>query len=133
MANQARLQRKLIVMSGVILLMAFSCARSGGITLHAGDDGSQVDLVKGQTFVVSLEGSPSTGYTWEAVEYDERILRQVGEPGFTPESNVLGASGIQTLRFDAVGKGRTTLRLVYHRPWEDAEPEQTFSVEIVVH
>jgi inhibitor of cysteine peptidase len=132
MANRARLQRKLIVMVGVILLMAFSCARSGGVTLRAGDDGSQVELVEGQGFVVSLEGNPSTGYTWEAVEYDEQILRQVGEPSFTPESDALGASGTQTLRFEAVGEGRTTLRLVYHRPWEDAEPEQTFSVEVVV-
>jgi len=132
MINKSRVQRKLIVMFGVVLLLAFSCARSGGLTLHASDDGDQVEFQKGQTFSVSLEGNPSTGYTWEPVELDEQILRQIGEPAFTPESDTLGASGAQVLRFRAVGEGRTTLRLVYHRPWEDAEPERTFSVEVVV-
>ena len=132
MGHKGSVQKKLIVMVGVILLLAFSCARSGAITLHARDDGSQVELVKGQAFVVSLAGNPSTGYTWEAVDYDQQVLRQVGEPSFTPASDRLGASGTQVLRFEAVGEGRTTLRLVYHRPWEDAEPEQTFSVEVVV-
>lgn len=132
MGNGARVQRKLIVMFGVILLLAFSCARSGAITLHAGDDGSQVELMEGQTFVVSLEANPSTGYTWEAVDYDQQVLRQVGEPSFTPVSDALGASGTQVLRFEAVGEGRTTLGIVYHRAWEEVEPEQTFSVEVVV-
>ncbi|MEA3376320.1 MAG: protease inhibitor I42 family protein [Chloroflexota bacterium] len=87
MVNRARLQRKLI------LLLAFSCARSGGDTLHAGDDGSQVELVEGQTFTVSLEGNPTTGYTWEAVKHDQQILRQVGEPGFTPRVRSVGRVG----------------------------------------
>lgn len=132
MVNKTRVQRKLMVMLGVVLLLAFSCARSGGPTLRASDDGDEVELRKGQTLVVSLEGNPSTGYTWEAVDLDEGIVRQVGEPAFTPESEALGASGTQVLRFRAAGEGRTTLQLVYHRPWEEAEPERTFSVDVVV-
>jgi inhibitor of cysteine peptidase len=116
----------------VVLLLAFSCARSSGVTLRADDDGQQIELREGQTLTVSLEGNPTTGYTWEVVEIDEQILRQLGEPDFTPESEALGVSGMQALRFQAVNEGRTTLRLVYHRPWEDDEPEQTFSVEVVV-
>ena len=132
MVNRARVQRKLIVMFGVVLLLAFSCARSGGPTLHASDDGEEIELQKGQTLAVSLEGNPTTGYTWEAVEIDEQVLRQIGEPAFTPESEAVGASGTQILRFRATGEGRTTLRLVYHRPWEEAEPERSFSVEVIV-
>jgi inhibitor of cysteine peptidase len=132
MVNKSRVQRKLIVMFGVVLLVAFSCARSGGPTLHASDDGEQIELQKGETLAVSLEGNPTTGYTWEVVEVDEQVLRQIGEPAFTPESEAVGAPGEQVLRFRAAGEGRTTLRLVYHRPWEEAEPERTFSVEVIV-
>lgn len=132
MVNKARVQRKLVVMLGVVLLLAFSCARSNALTLRAGDDGEEIELREGREFTISLEGNPTTGYSWEAVELDEEILRQVGEPAFTPESEALGASGTQLLRFRAVGEGRTTLRLVYHRPWEEVEPERTFSVEVVV-
>jgi inhibitor of cysteine peptidase len=132
MVDKARLQRKMMVMLLAILFLAFSCAVSRGVTLHASDSGSLVELRRGQKFAVSLEGNPTTGYTWEAVEYDEAILRQVGEPEFTPESDAVGAPGRQVFRFEALGKGQTTLQLVYHRPWEDAEPEKVFSVEIVV-
>ena len=132
MVNKTRVQRKLIVMLGVVLLLAFSCARSGGPMLHASDDGGQVELQKGQTLAVSLEGNPTTGYTWEVVQVDEQVLRPLGEPAFTPTSEALGAPGTQVLRFRAEGEGRTTLRLVYHRPWEEAEPERTFFVEVIV-
>jgi predicted secreted protein len=56
----------------------------------------------------------------------------VGEPAFTPESDAIGVSGRQVLRFEALDEGQKTLRLVYHRPWEDAEPEKVFSVQVVV-
>lgn len=132
MVNKSRVQRKLILMLGVVILLAFSCARSGGLTLHASDNGEEIELQRGQTMSVSLEGNPTTGYTWEPVGLNEEILRQIGEPVFTPESDALGASGTQILRFRAVEEGRTTLRLVYHRPFEEAEPDRTFSVEVIV-
>jgi predicted secreted protein len=66
------------------------------------------------------------------VAYDEGVLRQVGEPAFTPESAAIGAPGRQVLRFEALEEGQTTLQLAYHRPWEDAEPEKVFAVEVVV-
>jgi inhibitor of cysteine peptidase len=122
----------MMVMLLAILCLLFSCATSRGVTLHASDDGTQVMLRRGQDLVISLAGNPTTGYTWEAVAYDERILRQVGEPTFTPESNAAGAPGRQVLRFEALGEGQTTLQLIYHRPWEDAEPEKAFSVDVVV-
>nr|HID14920.1 hypothetical protein [Anaerolineae bacterium] len=57
----------------------------------------------------------------------------MGEPTFEPQSDLAGAPGTQTIRFEAVGTGQTTLRLVYHRPWEeDVEPEETFSIQVVV-
>jgi inhibitor of cysteine peptidase len=132
MVNKARVQRKLMVMLLALLFLLFSCATSRRITLHASDNGTDVALKRGQDLVISLEGNPTTGYTWEAVAYDEGVLRQVGQPAFTPESDAVGAPGRQILRFEAGGAGQTTLQLVYHRPWEDADPEREFSVEVVV-
>jgi len=37
-----------------------------------------------------------------------------------------------TFSFEAAGAGETEFRLVYHRPWEDASPIQTFSLSITV-
>jgi inhibitor of cysteine peptidase len=124
---------RIILMFGLLLAALSACGASNEVKLDAGDDGSQVELKAGQTLVVSLEGNPTTGYTWEAAELDEQVLRQLGEAEFNPESDAIGAGGVQTLRFETVNSGQTTLNLVYRRPWEaDEEPTETFSVQVVV-
>ena len=102
------------------------------ILLTGKDAGRHIELGDGQVLAISLEANPSTGYLWEALEYDEGVLRQVGEPAFTPESDAAGAPGSQVLRFEALEKGQTALRLANVRPWEDAEPEKVFSVLVLV-
>jgi len=98
------------------------------------DGGREMQLKKGQTLVVTLEGNPTTGYSWEVAEpLDEQVLQQAGEPEFKAESDLVGAGGVQILRFEAVNAGQMTLKLVYHRPWEkDVEPLETYSIQIVV-
>ncbi len=103
------------------------------VILDVQANGSRVELAKGQALTISLEGNPSTGYSWEVAESDQVVVRQVGEPEFAAQSNLLGAAEMETLHFEAVGAGQTTLKLVYHRPWEkDVEPLQTFAIEVVV-
>jgi len=98
------------------------------------DDGREMQLKKGQTLVVTLEGNPTTGYSWEVAEHlDEQVLRQTDEPEFKAESDLVGAGGVQILRFEAENAGKFTLKLVYHRPWEkDVEPLETYSIQVVV-
>jgi len=106
----------------------------GEIRVSTNDNGRWIDLNEGQVLVVTLEANPSAGYTWEAVEANEKILRQTGEIEFEPGSGLLGAPGNQILRFEAVSGGQTTLKLIYHRPWEKGvEPAGTFSIQVVVH
>ena len=124
---------RITVIFGLLLTALSACSPAKEVKLDAGDDGSQVELDAGQTLVVNLEGNPTTGYTWEAAELDEQVLRQVGETEFKPESDAIGAGGVQTLSFETANSGQTTLNLVYHRPWEaDVEPAETFSVQVVV-
>ena len=124
---------RIILMFGLLLTALSACGTSNEVKLDAGDDGSQVELKAGQTLIVNLEGNPTTGYTWEAAELDEQVLRQVGEAEFKPETDAIGSGGVQTLRFETVNSGQTTLNLVYHRSWEaEEEPAETFSVQVVV-
>lgn len=117
-----------------VLVLAAGCGTAKEVKLGASDNGRQIELKKGQSLVVALEGNPSTGYTWEVVEIGEQVLRQKGEPEFKSESDLIGAGGVQALRFEAVGAGQTDLKLVYHRPWEEGvEPLETFSVQVTVH
>lgn len=118
----------------VALTLASGCSPQQEVKAGIDDDGREVQFKKGQTLVVTLEANPTTGYTWEVAEpLDEQVLRQTGEPEFKAESEALGAGGVQILRFEAVNAGQTTLKLVYHRPWEkDVEPLETYPIEVVV-
>lgn len=103
------------------------------VRLDAADEGQRVELSEGQVLVVSLESNPSTGYMWEMAEVGaegQGMLRQRGETEFQPESGLLGAPGMEIMRFEAVREGQTTLELVYHRPWEAAESATTFSLQV---
>lgn len=116
-----------------VLVLVANCRPSGEIKLNAGNNGSQIEIEQGQILVITLEANPTTGYMWEMIESEEQILQQVGEIEFQPDSKLIGAPGIQTLRLEAVNVGQITLNLVYHRPWEEnVDPLETFSVQVVV-
>ena len=87
------------------------------IELTEQDDGSLAKLGEDQVLAISLESNPSTGYSWQVAEIDARVLHQVGTAQFRQMSPLLGAPGRQILRFRRVGAGRSTLKLVYRRPW----------------
>lgn len=122
-----------LLLVAVVLAAVSGCGAKSALALEAKDNGRQIELEKGQTLAINLEGNPSTGYTWEMVESEDSILRQVGETEFEAESDLVGAPGTQTLRFQAVESGQTELKLVYHRPWEtDVEPLETFTLQVTV-
>ncbi len=118
-----------------LILMTTGCTSNGHETKMIGtsDAGKTIGLNVGDTLEVTLEGNPTTGYNWEATSLDTSILKQVGEPAFTPSSTAIGSGGQVTLRFEAVGSGQTTLHLDYHRSFEPGvAPLQTFEVTVQV-
>jgi inhibitor of cysteine peptidase len=132
-------KNKFSLVTLLILLVALTVAagcrsQQQEVKASVDDAGREVQLNKGQTLAVTLEGNPSTGYSWEVAEpLDEKVLRQVGEPEFKAESEALGAGGVQILRFEAVNTGQIALNLVYHRPWEKGvEPLETYSLQVIV-
>ena len=134
------MEKKTYIVGGVIIaillivvaLMAYSPSE---VQLTAADNGSTVELESGQVLSITLDANPTTGYTWEVVEpLDGQVMRQVGEIEFIPnrqESGIVGAGGVQIIRFECVNAGQTVLKLVYHRPWEtDVKPLETFTVHM---
>ena len=118
----------------LIIVMVFIAYAPDEVQLTAADDGSTVKLKTGQIVTVTLEANPTTGYTWAVAEPSDGqiVLRQVGELEFEPESDLIGAGGVQIIKFEVVNPGQTVLTLVYHRPWEtDVAPLKTFAVYVV--
>ena len=109
---------------------------SNKINLSMDYNGRQIELINGQTFNVTLETNPSTGYSWEVIELNNNILHQIGEAETEPnitEKNMVGVPVMHTFQFEVINTGQTTLKIVYHRIWEkDIAPMNTFSVELFV-
>lgn len=97
------------------------------------DNGRTVAATQGETVTVSLEGNPSTGYSWELVNYNREILTPKGESGFIRDAERPGAGGRFVFRFEAKAAGDTRLQLVYIRPWEHkVRPAMAFEVVVSV-
>ena len=118
----------------LFLLLATGCGRPAEITLDMSADGSQVMMETDQELVIRLESNPTTGYSWTVQEIDTAVLQQIGDVEYeTAETGLVGSGGWESCRFEAVAAGQTTLELVYRRPWEeDAAPEQTFTLDVIV-
>ena len=106
------------------------------INLSMDYNGRQIELTNGQTFNVTLETNPSTGYSWEVVELNNNILHQIGETETEPnitQKNMVGVPVMHTFQFQVINTGQTTLSIVYHRIWEkDVASLNTFSIDIFV-
>ena len=79
-----------------------------------------------------MASNPTTGYEWEVAEIDEAILKESYHEYKADWPVLIGSGGKDIWHFRAEAEGRTTLTLNYRRSWEEAEPIQTFSVEVVV-
>ncbi len=118
----------------VLGLTIFSgCDTTGDVVLEDKDDGRAIELKMDQSIVLRLEGNPSTGFTWEVVGMDDSVIKLIGEVDFEPDSDLIGAPGVLTFRFDPVEPGQTDLELVYRRPWEEGVPPlKTYSIRVTV-
>lgn len=70
---------------------------------------------------LKLEGNPTTGYVWEAYEYDKNIVF-VDDYIYTSNStdkNLVGSSGIFDFNIVALKSGKTNIVFKYKRPFEN--------------
>ena len=118
----------------LLLVIAIVAAGSASAVAFTGadpadDGGNTIAASKGETFEITLDSNPTTGYSWQA-EFDESYLELV-DTTFAADSDLIGAGGQETLVFKAIAKGQTTVQLLYQRPWE-GEPIDTRSFDVEI-
>jgi inhibitor of cysteine peptidase len=110
----------------VIMSICFICphvtANNGAYAME--NNNSNIIIETDETFNISLASNPSTGYEWEIRECNYSVLEladsHYGSPKY-PSPPPLGAGGWQNWTFRGIKDGKTTLKLVYWRPWEGEE------------
>jgi inhibitor of cysteine peptidase len=93
------------------------------------DPRETLKVAVGQVFAISLEGNPTTGYTWQS-EIDSRYLELLGLE-FEPGGKAVGAGGCEVFRFKALRAGQTEIAFEYRRPW-GSSPGDTRRCPLVI-
>jgi len=128
--------RRYLLAGLFLLLLSLAGCKTGTdnpLVLSEKDAGSTINLTKGDTLVVALDGNMTTGYNWEMLPQDPAVLQQVGAAEVTPDTTALGAGGKIALKFEAIQAGQAPLKLVYRRSFEkDVAPLNTFEVNVNV-
>jgi inhibitor of cysteine peptidase len=127
--------KKSVVYVSLALILCVFLTACGGKNVKITEDmnGQTINLAKGETLTLSIEGNPTTGYSWNLTSVDEAVLKSAGEPGYDSSSTLTGAGGTYTFKFSAVEAGTTTLKLDYYRTFEkDVAPIKSFEVTVVV-
>jgi len=85
----------------------------------------QVVAKSGREFEIVLEGSPTTGFTWQLVRPLEKtgVVEELGE-NVEPSTVLAGGAAKHHFRFRALAAGEVELHFVYRRLWESKAPRE---------
>jgi predicted secreted protein len=99
------------------------------IGLDQTDAGRARVAAPGNTVVVALAETPTSGYRWVVDAFEPAVLAAVGDE-YTPSSSALGGGGVHRFRFEVVGTGSSPVRLILRRPWDPDSIVDTFETTV---
>ncbi|MHB8461715.1 MAG: protease inhibitor I42 family protein [Vulcanimicrobiaceae bacterium] len=116
-------------------LSLFLCAAAPATTPNVFTEATpSIAVHVGQTFVIGLLSSPSTGFGWRmSGEITQSKLAFLGSTYLAPNTTRVGAGGTELYLFTARQAGTYTLTFSYSRPWEAGVPAAktvTFAVAV---
>ncbi len=127
-----RIRRSHLLLFLIAILLA-SRADASVIFVSQEDNGREFALDRGDALEISLPATSGTGYTWQAEPIAGGFAKQVGEPAFTLDNAMPGASGHQIFHFGIETSGTGALEMRYLRPWEKgSKPAKVFKIMLVV-
>jgi inhibitor of cysteine peptidase len=104
------------------------------VTVTEKNNNGTLEVNRGDILAVRLESSPGTGYSWQIIRNDEKLMQQQGEPTLSTDPAqkvIMGGKEFTTFRFKATNSGMNVLELLYQRAWEkEKEPPKKFLIKV---
>jgi inhibitor of cysteine peptidase len=130
----------MLVAVGLVLALAGGCSGSSStvlpspVSLTSADFGHAVTVAAGESFTITLDANPTTGYSWHCTWVPTARLSLTADT-YTPTpvpDGVVGSGGTQTYTLKALTAGDATVTLQYGRWWEggDKQDPQTITVHV---
>jgi inhibitor of cysteine peptidase len=92
------------------------------------DPNVPIEVKVGESFTISLESNPTTGYSWEP-EFDTSVIEESQPKTFTMASEAIGAGGKESFFFNSKKIGFTLIKMKNQRSWEP-KPRETLMFEV---
>ncbi|MGC2305128.1 protease inhibitor I42 family protein [Candidatus Binatus sp.] len=125
--------RRWQVLALLVALLVASRASASVVFISQEDNGREFALDRGDALEISLPATSGTGYTWQAEPIAGGFAKQIGEPAYTLDNAMPGASGHQIFHFGIEASGSGTLEIRYLRPWEKgSKPAKVFKIMLIV-
>ncbi len=105
------------------------------LSVDIASSGKELTLAVGGTLTVTLESNVTTGHRWdENVNIGATtVMRQTNHKYQSPATPIPGAGGREVWKFKALKAGKSTISMVYKRPFEpNSPPARTFTLTVVV-
>lgn len=106
-------------------------------TIYASSNMTDINIKKGETFELTLDSNPSTGYAWEIVnELDTEVLEEVSNVYASAENKqdppLVGQGGKEVWTFKGIKEGELTFKMIYCQAFNRSNPaeEKTIVVKI---
>jgi predicted secreted protein len=117
---------------GLMLSTAGCTLASETMKLKESDSGKTVEIEVGDDLEVVLPANPTTGYVWEVSSLDSTVVSLINSE-FVANDNAIGSGGVDLIKFHAVGKGTSAVRMIFHRPFEvNKPPIKTFLMTVII-
>jgi inhibitor of cysteine peptidase len=98
------------------------------------DNGGTVSLATQTVFNIELEENPTTGYRWNAPQFDNTHLVLESDQFSARGSTNIGAGGVRRFSFRVKTLGASSIHIEYARPWEKnagAKPAAEFQIAVI--
>lgn len=116
----------------LVALLVAGCA-PGGLKEYTSPS-QPIELKVGESFMITLESNPTTGYKWES-GFDQSLLKLVKSEYKQDASKpgMVGVGGREQFTFAGLKAGDAQVKMTYKRPWEQQSADAkvlTFTVKI---
>jgi predicted secreted protein len=118
--------------AGLALILVAGC----GDGVDDYEAGEPIEAEVGESFEIKLDSNATTGYEWQLAGRPDPDVVSFEESTYELDEgseDTDGGGGEQTLRFDAVGEGETTIRFEYvFTGGEERDPASLTASDVTV-
>jgi len=96
------------------------------------DESEDIVINTGDSFTITLESNPTTGFEWMAEITKGDVSYIKDEFVSAQDADIVGAGGIEYFTYKAGEIGESEISFMYARPWESVQPLERKIFHIIV-